>query len=69
MQNGNGTATLTDEVNGHSHDIPAIDGPAAKARLEEAKAKVKTFVDEHPVVAVAGAVAAGFVVGRLLSRM
>ena len=67
----NGSATLTDTDNGHGLDDLANSPKVAQAKesLEAVSKKVKVFVDEHPVVAVAGAVAAGFVVGRLLSRM
>lgn len=68
----NGSATLTEGLNGTAESIAAA-APAqleaAKEQLEAVSKKVKVFVDEHPVVAVAGAVAAGFLVGRLLSRM
>lgn len=67
----NGSATLTESENGHGLEDLASSPKVvqAKEQLEAVSKKVKVFVDEHPVVAVAGAVAAGFVVGRLLSRM
>lgn len=68
----NGSATLSETENGH-HTLDELAASPkvvqAKESLEAVSKKVKVFVDEHPVVAVAGAIAAGFVVGRLLSRM
>lgn len=69
MQNGS-SATMTESVSGAEITAAANDKLAmAKEKADAVKVKVKDFVDENPVVAVAGAVALGFVVGRLLSRL
>ncbi len=70
MQNGSALTEADGHVLGGLEDLANSPKVAqAKEQLEAVSKKVKVFVDEHPVVAVAGAVAAGFVVGRLLSRM
>lgn len=40
----------------------------AKQQLESLNLKVKTFVKENPGTALLGALAVGFVVGRLVSK-
>lgn len=42
--------------------------PTPQERLAELDVKVRAFVVQHPAAAVLGAITAGFVVGRLLSR-
>jgi ElaB/YqjD/DUF883 family membrane-anchored ribosome-binding protein len=65
-------------------ESPAPDGPAtplqeaarrlqpkleeAQAQLGQASEKVKGFIREHPGACLLGAVALGFLVGRLASR-
>ena len=41
---------------------------AAKDALADAEVKVRAFVKERPVLCLAGAVAIGYVVGKLVSR-
>jgi len=41
---------------------------AAKDVLADVDVKVRTFVKERPVLCLAGAVAIGYVVGKLVSR-
>jgi ElaB/YqjD/DUF883 family membrane-anchored ribosome-binding protein len=41
----------------------------AAVNLQELEGRVRNFVVEKPAVAVVGAVAAGFIVGRILSRL
>ena len=66
----NGTSALADDVTANEVAATVNDKmAAAKEQATALKAKVKDFVDENPVIAVAGAVAAGFLVGRLLSRL
>lgn len=66
----NGASALTNDVSANEVAATVTDKmAAAKEQATAIKAKVKDFVDENPVVAVAGAVAAGFIVGRLLSRL
>ena len=51
--------------------LPVELGEAVQALDERVRAvdvRVRRFVMERPVVAIAGAVAAGFLIGRLLSR-
>lgn len=42
--------------------------PTPQERLAELDVKVRAFVVQHPAAAVLGAITAGFVVGRMLSR-
>ena len=42
--------------------------PTPQERLAELDIRVRAFVVQHPAAAVLGAITAGFVVGRLLSR-
>lgn len=50
-------------------DEVTLDMPLTPAeRLAELDQRVRAFVVEHPAAAVIGAIGAGFVVGRLLSR-
>lgn len=66
----NGSTVLTEEVGATDVAAHVTDKlAAAKEQAGALKVKVKDFVEENPVVAVAGAVAAGFLVGRLLSRL
>jgi hypothetical protein len=37
-------------------------------RMHEVDASIRRFVAERPLVAIAGALAGGFLIGRLLSR-
>lgn len=71
MENGNSSAVATEGVVGAEEVKAAVADKlaVAKDQAQAMKVKVKEFVDENPVVAVAGAVAAGFLVGRLLSRL
>lgn len=42
--------------------------PSPQERLAELDQRVRDFVVQHPAAAVFGAITAGFVIGRLLSR-
>ena len=52
-------------------DDDAIDAPydEARRRLTTADRQVRQFVVDHPFAAVFGAVAVGYFVGRLVSRL
>lgn len=52
-------------------DEEAVDSPydEARRRVADADRQVRQFVVEHPFVAVFGAVAVGYFVGRLVSRL
>lgn len=41
----------------------------ARAALSDADRKVRGFVQEHPVATLVGALALGYVVGRLLRKL
>ena len=41
---------------------------AARARFDDLESRARTFIQEYPLAAVAGAVVAGYVVARLLPR-
>jgi hypothetical protein len=60
-------------MNGESNDRPkgASAPDAAKASNEPAatERQIQVFIDEHPVLSIAFAVAAGYAVGRIVSKL
>lgn len=67
MSEGSGPIRINDLDN--DGPIEGVsEGPTPQERLAELDVRVRAFVTQHPAAAVLGAITAGFVVGRLLSR-
>jgi ElaB/YqjD/DUF883 family membrane-anchored ribosome-binding protein len=65
-ENSNGSA-LPDQMSAlHDHAEEQI--RAAREAFTDLDKKVRTFVKERPGLCLLGAVAAGFVIGRIVSR-
>ena len=58
---GNGDCTATEEI------ARGVDSAAAS--LKEFDRRVRPYIDAHPFVAVGLAAVAGFLLGRLVSRL
>ena len=58
---GNGGITTMEEI------IPGVD--SAAAALESLDRRLRPYIEAHPFVAVGIAAGAGFLIGRLVSRL
>jgi hypothetical protein len=67
---------MSREANGHataSVSGPVVDEAAqmaeqARAALEEAQEQVVSFIRERPLLCLAGALAVGYAIGKIVSR-
>ena len=62
--NGHGAAAMTNQIS----DDAAQMAEQARVALEQAQEQVSTFIRERPLLCLAGALALGYVVGKIVSR-